>query len=71
MMGVKFYSGHHLLHPLMHVRLHRNCTNSNKDYDAVQVLTKSGIMLGHLERKVAGFVALVMDASLPGIVIKA
>ena len=69
-MGVKLYSGYHLLHPLMHVRLCRNCTNS-KDYNAVQVLTKSGIMLGHLERRVAGFVVLVMDVSLPGLLIKA
>lgn len=51
-------------------RLQREQTNL-ADSNAVRVLTKSGIMLGHVEKKVAGFVAHIMDASLPGLVIKA
>ena len=68
-MGVKFYDGVSELHPLMHVRLRRDCSNP-ADLNAVQVRTKAGKVLGHLERKVAALVAPIIDASLPGLKIK-
>lgn len=69
-MGVKFYDGGSELHSLMHVRLCRELTN-HADYNAIRIVTPSGKILGHLEKKIAAFIAPIMDAGLPGFKAKA
>jgi hypothetical protein len=68
--GVKFYDGINELHSLMHARLFREPSNP-KDCNAVFVKTKSMKILGHLEAKTAALISPLMDANLPGFIIKA
>lgn len=68
-MGVKFYEGLAELHPLKHVRLCREPDNSF-DSNSILVKTKSGKVLGHVAKKVAGLLAPIMDSMLPGLIIK-
>ena len=53
---------------MMHVRLVRERSNLHDD-KAVLVKTKSGETLGHLEKKVAIVLALIMD-TLPETILK-
>ena len=54
---------------MMHVRL---CRETNpRDPCAILVKTASGKTLGHLESKVAAFLAPIIDSGLTGLIIKA
>ena len=66
--GIKFYPGLPELYPMMHVRLRREEFN-HFDNNAIVVITTSGSILGHLERKTAAVLAPIMDG-LPEILIK-
>ena len=69
-MGIKFYAGLPKLHSMMNVRLQREF-GSIHDPCSIKVTLKSGEVLGHLERKYARVFAHIMDAHLPGLIIKA
>lgn len=69
-MGIKFYPGLSKLKSMMNVRLQREFGNIH-DPCAIKVLLKSGEVLGHLEKKYAKVLAHIMDARLPGLIIKA
>ena len=68
--NVKFYNGLSKLKSMMDVRLQREFNNAH-DPHAIKVVLKSGEVLGHLEKKYAGVLAHIMDAQLPGLIIKA
>lgn len=55
---------------MMNVNLRREYDNTH-DPNAINVVLKSGEVLGHLEKKYARVLAQIMDAHLPGLIIKA
>ena len=67
-MGIRFYSGFPELQPMLHVILRREPSNI-VDSNAILVITKSGKILGHIEKKIAAVLASIFD-NLPELFIK-
>ena len=63
-----FYEGHVQLQSLMRVQFEHKSSNPY-DRNAIVVKFDDHTVLGHLERRIAAAIALLMGISLPGLVI--